>query len=1123
MNSLPPDHQVREEVLDPARSFIVEAPAGSGKTELLIQRYLKLLATVDEPESVLAITFTRKAAGEMRHRVIQALSAADRDKAGSSEHELRTRALANEVLNQDRRRGWSLLQNPERLQIRTIDSFCDSLVRRLPWVAQFGAMPAVVEDASALYDQAAQATIELLGAEGRSAQAVAELLRRLDNNIRQAQELLVTMLACRDQWLRHTANANAGEMRQLRRALEAALESAVRLELAAMLKVAPKEIMRELLPLCRFAASNVPPNDPLYPLIDITDLPAVGVHDLKRWRALRELLLTDKGELRKKLDKNNGFPAGIFERDKKDQAMAILERLGQERYQPFVAALSRLSFIPDPAYTDEEWRFMEALLHVLPLACAQLREVFRSAGQVDFAEVTQAALLALRENSKAAVELASSAPLKHLLVDEYQDTSVTQQELLRRLVATWKKGDGRTLFLVGDPKQSIYGFRQAEVALFQQAQHGAMQQLELCPRSLEANFRSQSGLVDWVNSTFRSVLDQEDIARGAVGFGKNAVAVHKRLEGDAAEIIPVGDAADGTEAQHVREIIERECAADPEAKIAILVRSRNHLNEVVQELNAAGIAFRAVDIDPLGSRQIVRDLDALARALAHPGDRTAWLAILRAPWCGLELSDLCALFENSPGRTTWELIQERVDRLSEPGQIRLKRLCSILSPMLEQRGRSGLRNLVESAWNALGGPACLPKGKESDLQLSAAMSYLRLLEESESGGDWLDRAQFEKRLEQLHAPAAPAKDVQVELMTIHRAKGLEFDIVIVPGLHRQLAADDRQLLYWREWSPGGSPELMLAPLQHSKDKNKRSITAYLRRFLKEREEQEERRVLYVATTRAKRRLYLLGKSGKVDLRSLLHKLCAAPEIRTRFTETTASSEHVAAMEQPTREPRRLKRLALAWQTPSPPEAVRWKPIFASPADETVHTFEWASDRLRHVGTVVHQYLKQIALDGLERWDEKRISAAGPAIRSALFQLGVVQDLDTSIKDAQTALRQMLGDEKGRWILGPQREAQNELEISGVVGGQLYHLRVDRTFVDDAGVRWVIDYKIARHEGGSVEDFLDAQREKYRPDLERYGRLLAAMDPRPVRLALYFPLLSAWRELEAAATRADQEL
>jgi len=315
---------------------------------------------------------------------------------------------------------------------------------------------------------------------------------------------------------------------------------------------------------------------------------------------------------------------------------------------------------------------------------------------------------------------------------------------------------------------------------------------------------------------------------------------------------------------------------------------------------------------------------------------------------------------------------------------------------------------------------------------------------------------------------------------------------------------------------------MLAPLQHAKDKSKRSITAYLRTFLKEREEQEERRVLYVATTRAKRRLYLLGKSGKVDSRSLLHKLCDAPELRSRFTETVASSRDAISPEQPTREPRRLKRLALAWQTPPAPETVEWKPVFASPAEEAVHTFEWASDRVRHIGTVVHQYLKQIALDGLDRWNEKRISAAGPAIRAALFQLGVVHDLDNSTKDAQSAVSQMLADEKGRWILSPQREAQNELEISGLVGGELYHLRVDRTFVDDAGTRWVIDYKIGRHEGGSLEEFLNGEREKYRPDLERYGKLLAAMDPRPIRLALYFPLLSAWREVEAA-TRADQEL
>src|SRR5476649_2378003 len=129
-----PDWKQREEALDAGRSFIVQAPAGSGKTELLIQRYLALLDTVVEPEEIVAITFTRKAAAEMRQRVLAKLG----------------------------ERGNPLAANPARLRIQTIDSLCASLARQMPVLSRFGALPETIEDAGELYEAAALATIGLV-------------------------------------------------------------------------------------------------------------------------------------------------------------------------------------------------------------------------------------------------------------------------------------------------------------------------------------------------------------------------------------------------------------------------------------------------------------------------------------------------------------------------------------------------------------------------------------------------------------------------------------------------------------------------------------------------------------------------------------------------------------------------------------------------------------------------------------------------------------------------------------------------------------------------------------------------------------------------------------------------
>src|SRR5262249_8258910 len=123
MVSTTSDDAARAAALDPSRSFIVEAPAGSGKTELLIQRFLALLATVHEPERVVAITFTRKAAAEMRARVRRALAEAAAGEGGESPHRQTTLALARAVVARDDERSWALLAQPQRLRIDTLDAF----------------------------------------------------------------------------------------------------------------------------------------------------------------------------------------------------------------------------------------------------------------------------------------------------------------------------------------------------------------------------------------------------------------------------------------------------------------------------------------------------------------------------------------------------------------------------------------------------------------------------------------------------------------------------------------------------------------------------------------------------------------------------------------------------------------------------------------------------------------------------------------------------------------------------------------------------------------------------------------------------------------------------------------
>src|SRR5438067_354778 len=212
------DAQARKEALDPARSFLVQAPAGSGKTELLIQRYLVLLGIAEEPEEVVAITFTRKAAAEMRARVMAALdrTAGAADERASEPHKKITCDLAAKVLARDHERGWSLLQNPSRLRIQTIDALCSAIARSAPLEGGSGSFGEPLDRADDLYLEAARRTLrELTGGDPQLAAALRLLLLHVDAELDTLQELIAAMLGRRDQWLRHiTPGANAAELRK---------------------------------------------------------------------------------------------------------------------------------------------------------------------------------------------------------------------------------------------------------------------------------------------------------------------------------------------------------------------------------------------------------------------------------------------------------------------------------------------------------------------------------------------------------------------------------------------------------------------------------------------------------------------------------------------------------------------------------------------------------------------------------------------------------------------------------------------------------------------------------------------------------------------------------------------
>ncbi len=282
--------------------------------------------------------------------------------------------------------------------------------------------------------------------------------------------------------------------------------------------------------------------------------------------------------------------------------------------------------------------------------------------------------------------------------------------------------------------------------------------------------------------------------------------------------------------------------------------------------------------------------------------------------------------------------------------------------------------------------------------------------------------------------------------------------------------------------------------------------------------------------RAKKALHLVGSvdtrvgDGDVFLKapksdSLLAQLW--PVVESRYLEVLQSRDTPAAMEpagEAAAQPRLIRRLSDGWILPPPPEGVCWRPEPLDELEETGVTdieYEWAGEAIRHIGTVVHRGIQRIAEEGLERWDDAAIRAHREFYRLSLKRLGIPDggtDMDEALATVEQALINLIHDERAYWLLDPRHaQAWNEYPVSGLHRGRLVNVVLDRTFVDDQGVRWIVDYKTSRHKGGSVEAFLDRERERYREQLEKYAALVRNMDGRPVSLGLYFPLLQGWRE------------
>jgi ATP-dependent helicase/nuclease subunit A len=595
-------------------------------------------------------------------------------------------------------------------------------------------------------------------------------------------------------------------------------------------------------------------------------------------------------------------------------------------------------------------------------------------------------------------------------------------------------------------------------------------------------------------------------------------------------------------------------------RIAVLVRAKQHLTEIVRELREAAIPFRAIEIEELSERQEVLDVKALACALMQPMDRIAWLAALRAPWCGLTLRDLHILCGNDDRelarQSVLELLRTRVALLSPDGQQRASRVAAALEDAMRQKHRQiSFSRWVERLWWTLGGRACVDLAGYENVR-----AFFRMFEELAPYG-----AQLDQQLNRVFARPDPRASEQngVQLMTIHKAKGLEFDVVIVPGLERKTANDSQALLCWlerttlEESQETEQHELLVAPIGR-KGADTDPLYRWIRRQSERREAEEAKRLLYVAATRASQQLHLMGTAtitskpegvseiGPGAGKSLLSTAWTAltPSFTAAWQSQGQKTTFSAAGRNPTApgagagpeeasKKLALRRLPSDWRPEKDiaPIIVTMQPAGHPEGEPGDYSFERPHGSLdaRAVGVAVHALFEEATQRAGDNAQDllREIATWRPRAVAMLRYAGLDKaEAERRSRRVIQALQSALEDETGRWILAARAESQTESSWSAWDGPEnagapenagvmIDTVRADRMF--RAGAEpgsqgethlWIVDYKTGHHGSRELEAFLASEKERYSPQLARYAEVVRKVYGATIelRLALYYPLL-----------------
>ena len=802
------DEKVRAEVIDDRSSFIISAPAGSGKTTVLAKRIIKRLLEVNDPNEIIALTFTKKAANEMRDKVQEVLKAKDETFDGPFEQK--------KLNKHSKKNNWddNYIGN---LKIMTLDSLAFQILQKEPLLSEYPKVEGLSEHLDDLYEIAINEVIK----EPQNYQDVEKVLLYLNANHQTIVNEFVEMIKKRDQWLPPLIELSEFTDSEIKEFYISSHHKEMDQRIDEINKLFTALEIEELRAI--YIELKSKKNPELQQQFD--------PKNAESWKDLLSLIYTKERTVRAK------FKGEMLENISKIFNKNINE----------ISILNNFSNVLNEDNIKDIFPIIPSLFRLLRLMYAELKVALKGKNQIDFTEVQLLAIDVLEERP---IEVVLGHDVSHMLVDEFQDTNDLQLQFIELLINNFPNDPNKSMLVVGDSMQSIYRFRKAEIKHFINAKRDGIGGLKLENRELEANFRSCEKIIDWCNRNMPMIFPQENSDKGAVPYLPFTYG-NEEVKGDGVSIHYLQTNAFTksslfrAEAKYVAEKIESLRKKTPSLKIAVLTRTRLTIKEILREMQHKEIPFEAIGIDQVKDEQIYQDIMSLTKALYRLDDKTHWIAILRAPWCGLDLKSLALLFEYNHDKNAWDIINDPniTNKLDENNKKRLYFLRDVIARTIGYRGRVSHRFFIESVWRMLMGNKCL----KNNYDLEHIDTFLDLIDEC-SNSLSINFDKLDKITDDIRITNNPNNINPVIISTIHAAKGLEYECVILPNLNRRVKPDEKPLIL-----------LDGDNLISIKNNNEKTENLFDYNWKKERVriKNEQIRLLYVAITRAKKECHLI--------------------------------------------------------------------------------------------------------------------------------------------------------------------------------------------------------------------------------------------------------------------------